>query len=113
MAVRINNITDEAHQRHIVILDDQEVELTLRFLPVVESWFIDVTYGGRSAAGFKLSLNTLHMLSQNYPFDFVVQDLSGRGVDPFRIDDFSENRCALFMLQTADMAEIRGADVPV
>jgi hypothetical protein len=113
MAVRIQNLTDDAHQRHIVILNEQEVEVSLRFLSVVEGWFLDVTYAGRSAYGFKLALNTLHMQSQNFPFDFIVEDLSGRGVDPFRIDDFSENRCALYMLQADDMAEIRGQDVQV
>ena len=113
MAIRVNNLTSEAHQRHIIIFDEQEVELVLRYLSPVESWFINVTFANRSAYGFKLALNTLHMLSQNFPFDFVVEDLSGRGVDPFRIDDFSENRCALYMLQTDDMISIRGQDVPV
>lgn len=113
MAVRIQNLTDEAFQRHVILLDEQEVELSLRFLSVVEGWFIDVTYADRSAYGFKLALNTLHMLSQNFPFDFIVEDLSGRGIDPFRIDDFSEDRCALYMLQADDMAEIRGQYVPV
>ena len=109
----MKNITSEAHQPHIVVLEDQEIELTLRFLPPVEGWFFNVTFGGRTVNGFKLALNTLHMVSQNFPFDFVVEDLSGRGIDPFRIDDFSENRCALYMLQTDDMTEIRGQDVPV
>lgn len=113
MAVQIENITSEAFQRHIVLLDDQEVEITLRFLSVVQGWFISVTYGNRSVNGFRVSLNTLHMLSQNFPFDFIAEDLTGRGVDPFKIDDFSENRCALYMLQTADMEAIRGQDVEV
>lgn len=113
MAVRIQNLTDEPYQRHIVILDEQEVEVSIRYLSVVEGWFLDVTYAGRSAYGFKLALNTLHMQSQNYPFDFIVEDLTGRGIDPFRIDDFSENRCALYMLQGDDMAEIRGQYVPI
>lgn len=113
MAVKIENITAEAFQRHTIVLDEQEVELVMRFLSPVEGWFINVTYGGRSANGFKLALNTLHMISQNFPFDFVVEDQSGRGIDPFRIDDFSESRCAMYMLQTADMADLRGQDVPV
>lgn len=110
--IQIENLTSEAHQRHIALLDDQEVVLTIRFLPVAEIWIINVTYAGRSASGFKLSLDTLHMRSQNFPFDFLVKDLSGRGVDPFRIDDFSEGRVALYMLQSEDMAEIRGQNVP-
>lgn len=113
MAIKLINITDDAHQQHIVITDDQEITLTLRFLPVVQAWFFDVSYGGRSASGFRLALNVLHMQSQNFPFDFIVEDTSGRDIDPFRLDDFATGRCNLYMLQSEDMAEIRGQDVPV
>lgn len=113
MAVKIENITNDAHQRHIVLLEDKEVTLVIRFLSIAQAWFIDVAYEGRTASGFKLALNTLHMQSQNFPFDFIVQDLTGRGVDPFRLDDFSDDRVAFYMLQRDDMAEIRGQDVPI
>jgi len=113
MPVQINNITAEPSQRHIILLDGKEVILNLRFHPVAEIWAIDVTYNNRSASGFKVALNVLHMRSQNFPFDFVAQDLSGRGVDPFRIDDFSGGRVALYMMQTDDMIKLRGQDVPV
>lgn len=113
MAIKINNITDETHQRHLVIVDEQEVTVVLRFLPVVERWVVNVSYAGRELNGTMLALNTLHMQSANFPFDFIVSDLTGRGVDPFRRDDFSDDRCALFMLEAEDMAEIRGQNVPV
>lgn len=113
MAVRIENISDEAHQRHIILVEDQELVLTIRFLPPVEAWFIDVEYAGRKVSGVRLACNVSHIRSQNFPFDFAAQDLSGRGLDPFRIDDFSENRVALYMLEADDMADIRGQDVPV
>lgn len=113
MAIRIQNITDEAHQRHIVLQNDQEVVVVLRYLSPAERWSIDVEYGDRAAYGYCLALNVLHMTSQNFPFDFIVEDTTGRGVDPFRLDDFSEGRCALYMLEAADMEEIRGQSVPV
>ena len=113
MAVRVENITNEAHQRHVILLDGKEVNAVIRFLPPAEIWTIDINYDDKKATGFKLSLNVLHMQSSNFPFDFTVIDLSGRGLDPFRIDDFSENRVALYMFQRDDMEEIRGQDVPI
>lgn len=113
MAVRIENITNEAIQSHVVLLEGKEINLELRFLPVAEMWMISVEYQGVKATGFRLANNVLHMQSTNYPFDFIAVDQSERGLDPYRIDDFSEGRVNLYMLQRADMEEIRGQDVPI
>lgn len=113
MPIRIDNITDEAHQRHTIIFEESEVIISLRFLPVVESWVLNVQYKTVTANGYKLSLGTLHLRSRNLPFDFVVLDNSGTGLDPYRLDDFSENRCQLYMLNSDDMEAIRNAPVPI
>lgn len=113
MPVRIQNITDEAHQTHTILFEESEIELTVRFLPVVGFWFIDVSYGGRAAYGCKLSVGVLHLLSRNYPFDFTVRDLTSQGLDPVRRDDFITGRCALYMLDAEDMETIRDEPVPL
>lgn len=113
MPVEIQNITAEPHQRHTIIFEESEVILTLRFLPRVQIWLYDVEFNGRAAYGFKLSLGTFHMVSQNFPFDFVVSDESGAGIDPFKADDFSTGRCRLIMAGADDMAEVRGGPVPI
>jgi hypothetical protein len=113
MGIQVQNITDEPHQRHVILIDDAEVTVVLRFYPTVQIWCVDVDAAGRTASGFKLSLGVLHMVSQNFPFDFVVQDTSGTGLDPFKLDDFSTGRCALYMLDAADMEAVRDAPVPV
>lgn len=113
MPVQIENITDEPHQRHVILFEESEIELTLRFLPVVQIWVFSVGYKGAQASGYKLSNDVLHMRSRNFPFDFTVRDLSGAGLDPFRIDDFSTNRCALYMLDADDMETVRDAPVPL
>lgn len=112
--IKIDNITDETMQRHIVIFQRSEVILTIRFYPRTEMWCFDVEYNDRAVRGLKLSVGTLHMLSQNQPFDFVVTDNSGNGIDPFKIDDFSNERCSLYMLESDDMIDVRrGAEVPI
>jgi hypothetical protein len=110
---QIENITDEPHQRHTIVFEESEIALELRFLPVVEMWFVNVEYKGVVASGYKLSADVLHMRSRNFPFDFTVLDLSNSGIDPFRIDDFSSGRCGLYLVESADMEAIRGAPVPL
>lgn len=110
---RVQNITDEPIQRHTILFDESEVTLTLRFFPKTQHWTFDAEYNGRSVFGIKLSTGVAHMVSQNQPFDFLVTDRSGLGFDPFQRDDFSSDRCRLYILDTADMVSIRdGAEVP-
>lgn len=113
MAVRIQNITSEPIQRHTILFQESEVILTLRFFPRNEIWMFDAEHQGNAVRGVKLSAGVLHMISRNQPFDFVVRDLSGNGIDPFRRSDFSDGRCELYMLQASDMEGIRGAEVPL
>ena len=113
MSVQIQNITAEPHQRHVLLFEESEIVLVLRFYPTIEMWAYDVEYKGRTASGFKLSVGVLHMESQNFPFDFVVADIAQAGLDPYRIDDFSTNRCALYMLDAADMEVVRDGPVPL
>lgn len=113
MPKRIQNITDEADQRHVILFEESEIVLTLRFFAVAEFWAIDVEYKGRTVYGFKLSANVLHMRSQNFPFDFTVRDLAETGIDPFKIDDFASGRCELYLLTADDMEVIRDGAVPL
>lgn len=111
---RIQNITDEPIQRHTILFDESEITLTLRFYPKTQHWTFDAEYAGNAVYGVKLSVGVLHMVSQNQPFDFLVVDRSGLGFDPFQRDDFSNDRCRLYMLETEDMVTVRdGAEVPV
>lgn len=113
MPIGIDNITDEAHQRHTIIFEESEVVISLRFHPTVGMWTIDIEYKESMLFGYKLSVDVLHIRSRNMPFDFTVVDDSGAGLDPFKIDDFSTDRCSLYMLQSDDMELIRGAPVPL
>lgn len=111
--IRLDNITDETHQRHTIAFEETEVVLVLRFHPTVSMWTFDATYRGTRIIGRKLSVGVLHMLSRNMPFDFLVAANAGSGLDPLRRDDFAAGRCTLFMLQAEDMEVLRGVPVPV
>jgi len=111
--IQIQNITDETNQRHLVVFEQSEIALVLRYHPTVEMWAFDVEYKNRRSNGYKLAAGPLHIRSRNYPFDFVVIDETGQGLDPLRRDDFSTGRCSLYLLEAADMEAIRGAAVEI
>lgn len=112
--IRIQNLTDEPIQRHTILFEQSEVFFTIRFYPRTELWCFDAEYNDRAVRGLKLSIGVLHMTNQNQPFDFIVTDNTGLGLDPFKADDFSSGRCTIYMLETADMIQVRnGAEVPL
>lgn len=106
------NITNEPHQEMTIPFEDNEIILSIRFYSVIGQWCIDVEYNGEEKTkGNKLSLGVLHLLGLNLPFDFVVFDSFGTGIDPFKLDDFSDGRCSLFMVEREELAEYRGYTV--
>lgn len=110
--IRVDNITADPHQRHTLLVDNGQIILTLRFLPVVQIWVMDVEYRGKVQRGVKLSASVLHLRSFNYPFDFSVVLTDDTGIDPFRLDDFETERCELYYVTPDEMVEVRGLEVP-
>lgn len=109
---QVENITADPFQRHTLLLEDREVTLELRYLPAVQIWIMNVEYNGRAQRGIKLSASVLHLRSFNFPFDFTVVITDNSGIDPFRLDDFADQRCELYFVTPAEMTQIRGAEVP-
>ena len=108
---KIENIGNEGFQKHTIPLPNGDLILTIRFLSSVQFWSIDVTYNEESIYGVKLSCNVLHMRSKNFPFDFIVEDTSAIGLDPYQVEDFSTGRTILYLVEADEMAEIRGQAV--
>ena len=108
---RLQNLTSEPIQRHTILFGRSEITFRLRFYPRTQIWMFDAEFGDNQVYGLKLSVGVLHMLSQNQPFDFICVDRSGNGIDPFKRQDFSSGRCEIYMLEAADMEQIRGAAV--
>ena len=113
MPRRLENITSEPIQEHTLEAENITVEIILRWLPQVGSWFADVIYEDKARYGIRLVVGTLHIESANMPLDIVVIDNSELGLDPTRQDDFSTRRCDLIVAMPNDMEEIRGVPVPI
>lgn len=112
MATQITNITDESVQRHILLVGDEEITITLRFFQTVEIWTMDVGWRGETFYGFMLSLGVLHIRALNWPFDFFVAATDNSGLAPFRLGDFAEARCELYFVGAEEMQQVRGVEVP-
>lgn len=111
--LKILNIGNETYQRHLILFEEQEIELKLRFLPTQEIWVMDVNYKDTQILNVKLSINVLHIRNFNLPFDFIVIDNSGEDIDPFLKDDFKSNRCTLYLVEASEMQKIRGLKVEI
>jgi hypothetical protein len=69
---------------------------------------MSVTYNDKTINGVKLSAGVLHMRSRNFPFDFIVEDTSAAGLDPYKPEDFTTGRTIMYLIEPDEMAEIRG-----
>lgn len=106
--IQVQGIGQEAHQRHTILFEESEVIIDIRFYATIQMWVADMFYKDFVVRGQKLSLGTTHILELNQPFDFAVTDESQEGIDPFRLNDFSDDRCRLYMLEADDVADLRG-----
>jgi hypothetical protein len=111
--LKLTNISADPIQEHILDISGTTALLRLTFLPAVKIWVINVEYGTKTAKGVKLALGVLHLRSYNFPFDFVLDDTSKSGIDPFRADDFAAGRVVLYMLTPEEMEETRGYPVEI
>lgn len=110
--MKIIEVSKEPHQSQTVVLDNLDITITVRFLPIVFMWMLKVDIDGENVVdGIALSCGSVIMEQNNKPFGFMVDDKSTLGIDPFRLEDFSDGRCVLYMLERAEMLEVRKYDV--
>lgn len=110
---KLTNINDDPIQSFVLIVGKEQANIQLRFYPTIQSWYFNLEFRGIQINGIKISLGVLHIKSYNFPFDFVAEDTSGLGIDPFKVDDFQLGRINLYMLNAVEMAAIRGYSVKV
>ena len=110
--LQVENITNEPFQRHSILYENYEIVLTLRYLHRCSIWIMDLEYIDWAVSGIKLSCGVKHIAGQNQSFDFFVSDESNNGIDPYKQDDFSSGRNILYLLERADVEEIRSVELP-
>lgn len=110
--MKIIELSKDPIQSQTVILDDMDIKITVRFLTIVSMWVLKVEIDGELIIdGVALSCGSVILEQFNKPFGFIVEDKSTLGIDPFRLEDFSDGRCALYMLERDEMREVTCYDV--
>lgn len=100
----VDNLSDDAFQSSKIVLDDTSVvELTLRYLPVLEKWSFDIVHPNLIVYG-KILANAPNLLRQwrntsGFGLMCVVTD----GSEPAFIDDFLSGRVQLHVLENSDV----------
>jgi hypothetical protein len=84
------------------------IDITLRFLPAVQAWVMDLKYQSFSVYGERLivGLNVFRKYKNILPFGVLVDSLDGG--DPFIIDDFTSGRCTLAILNEDEVSQAEG-----
>lgn len=103
----ITQITNNPMQTMKLVLDTKElVQFNLRFMPTQMSWYCDVIYNDIEIYGLKVALfpNLLRHFKNMLPFGigFSAND----HVEPFSIEDFTNGRVQMFVLNKQEVEEI-------
>ena len=103
----ITQITNNPIQTMKLVLDTKElVQFNLRFMPTQMSWYCDVIYNDVEIYGLKVALfpNLLRHFKNMLPFGigFSAND----HVEPFSIEDFTNGRVQMFILNKQEVEEI-------
>ena len=103
----INGLTNDAMQQ--LTLDGipgVEINVTLRFMPRIQIWNMDVAYGSFLAQGIPVlcSPNLLRQWRNIIPFGIACSNIYQ--LDPYTIIDFVNGNSTFYLLDGDDVASI-------
>lgn len=108
MSMRVlDTLTDSAYQSiSFTTKEEEDVTLTLRFIPSQETWFLDVESESLTVRGLALTsfVNILDPYHNNISWGLYIW--SADGFDPWRIDDFTTGRIRVVVLEGLEYAVI-------
>ena len=103
----INKISDDPTQQLILIgIASIQITLVLRFMPRIQRWVMDVSYGDWAVKGISVvgGLNLLRQWRNIIPFG--ISCVCPDNLDPYQITDFANQRAVLFLLDADDVAQV-------
>ena len=101
---QITDITSDAKQKYDIILDDNSVvELTLEYIDSKQGWIFSVTRNDFTVnqRNLVVSPNVLRQFRNYIPFGLAV--FSTDKLEPAFIDDFTNDRISLYILNESDL----------
>lgn len=103
----ITEVGQEPNQKLNLIGENNErIDFVLRYKPSQQAWYFDISYESFSVNGIKVvnSPNLLRQYENIIPFGLGCSVTDG--TDPYFIDDFTDGRATLALLNEADIQQI-------
>lgn len=104
---QIQTLTDNSLQtQNLILADGSSLTLTIYFMPMQYSWFINnLTYGNFILKGYKIvnSGNLLYQFKNLIPFGLACFSNASR--DPSLQEDFSSGYSSLYILSSTEVAQ--------
>lgn len=106
----IQNISNEARQKHTILLDEDSSRIVLEFTykPDVIGWFLDVTYDklNFSVKGLRIvtTINLLNQWRNILPFGILVSCKDSQ--DPLLLDDFLVKRAKIGITNKEEVGQL-------
>lgn len=103
----VNKLTSDPQQQVTLTgIPGLQINMTLRFMPRIESWIMGVAFGTQSIQGIRVvtAANFLRQWKNVIPFGMCC--LRADGLDPFDVTDFSSQAANLYLLDAADVAAL-------
>ena len=104
---KIDNLTNFAYQQTVLILEDSTSAIvTITFNGATERWTASIEYGSHTFNGIGLCThpNILRQWKNILPFGLSI--VTADQTDPFDINDFSDGRVSLYLLNEADVQQV-------
>ncbi len=106
----LNKITIAAYQQFFLTGDaGLNITMTLRFMPSQQMWVMDLAQGAFIANGIQIVAAPNLIRNFRNIIQFGMACLTTDGLDPFYIDDFSNQRVGLYLLTAAEVVQIERA----
>lgn len=103
----INSLTtDPLQQFTLTGIPGVEIDILLRFMPRIEIWNADITYGTFNVQGVPLlcSPNILRQWRNIIPFGIAITSIFK--LDPYSVNDFAAGVANFFLLNSDDVAAV-------
>ena len=103
----IVELSQEPNQKYTLITDEgEEVQIVLRYSDSQIGWFIDITVGDLIINGIRLCVSPNILRNYKNLINFGLGCTSTDGAEPYFLNDFSEKRIRVFLLNESDVQEI-------
>ena len=103
------DISNEATQGFTIIFEEKNIEVTLEYMSIINSWVANFDYDGNELLYGVVINSTIPILdTYNKPFDFYINDVNDLGLSPFDLENFKDAFYTFNRIEREELNEIRG-----